>query len=307
MNYRGVVVRGTAGGSTTPTSTWPPCASSATTSCRRGRPAAAPSEAEIRQTMVIAVPLVEMSAKIRTGDPIDEPADLDGPHWARPRADPHRLGGAGRRSADLGRGSRRPGGDRRAWRVARCDPPQPGRPVGRPARRPARGLFTGNRGCLVDDDGAIVRHHRSTTLWITCVTSFRGWRHPLDAPHVLDAAVLPRRGRRPRRRAPPVRLLPARRLPGLPRGGGRRVAGHRWPPSSTAGSPASGCGAGGASPVPPTACCGRPTSTTLPDGTVIVDAERRPSLLVGGVDAVVHVRRLGRAGAATPRRRRRRC
>ena len=47
-----------------------------------------------------------------------------------------------------------------------------------------RGLFTGNRGCLVDDDGAIVRHHRSTTLWITCRTSFRGWRHPLDAPHV---------------------------------------------------------------------------------------------------------------------------
>ena len=32
--------------------------------------------------MVIAVPLVEMSAKIRTGDPIDEPEDLDGPHWA---------------------------------------------------------------------------------------------------------------------------------------------------------------------------------------------------------------------------------
>ena len=31
--------------------------------------------------MVIAVPLVEMSAKIRTGDPIDEPEDLDGPHW----------------------------------------------------------------------------------------------------------------------------------------------------------------------------------------------------------------------------------
>ena len=27
-------------------------------------------------------PLVEMSAKVRSGDPIDEPADLDGPHWA---------------------------------------------------------------------------------------------------------------------------------------------------------------------------------------------------------------------------------
>ncbi len=32
--------------------------------------------------MVIAVELVEVSAKIRAGDPIDEPEDLDGPHWA---------------------------------------------------------------------------------------------------------------------------------------------------------------------------------------------------------------------------------
>ena len=68
---------------------------------------------------------------------------------------------------------------------------------------PARGMFTGNRGCLVDDDGAIVRHHRSTTLWITCRTSFRGWRHPLDAPHVwtplffLDDAVALAAGHRP--------------------------------------------------------------------------------------------------------------
>ena len=67
----------------------------------------------------------------------------------------------------------------------------------------ARGLFTGNRGCLVDDTGRVVRHHRSTTLWITCVTSFRGWRHPLDAPHVwtplffLDEAVALAAGHRP--------------------------------------------------------------------------------------------------------------
>ena len=32
--------------------------------------------------MVIAVPLYEMSAKVRTGGPADEPEDLDGPHWA---------------------------------------------------------------------------------------------------------------------------------------------------------------------------------------------------------------------------------
>jgi hypothetical protein len=65
-----------------------------------------------------------------------------------------------------------------------------------------RGMFTGNRGCLVDDDGTVVRHHRSP-LWITCVTEFRGWRHPLDAPHrwtpifFLDDAVALAAGHRP--------------------------------------------------------------------------------------------------------------
>jgi len=81
MNYRGVVVRGTARlvedrrehlealrlVSDHVVPTWD-----------TGREA---TELEIRKTMVIAVPLVEMSAKIRTGDPIDEPEDLDGPHW----------------------------------------------------------------------------------------------------------------------------------------------------------------------------------------------------------------------------------
>ena len=82
MNYRGVVVRGTARlvddrdehmealrlVSDHVVATWD-----------TGRP---PTELEIRKTMVIAVPLLEMSAKMRTGDPIDEPEDLDGPHWA---------------------------------------------------------------------------------------------------------------------------------------------------------------------------------------------------------------------------------
>jgi hypothetical protein len=34
----------------------------------------------------------------------------------------------------------------------------------------ARGLFTGNRGCIVDEREQVVRHHRSSTLWITCLT-----------------------------------------------------------------------------------------------------------------------------------------
>lgn len=45
----------------------------------------------------------------------------------------------------------------------------------------ARGLFTGNRGCLVDDAEQVVRHHRGN-LWITCVTAFRGRRVGLARP-----------------------------------------------------------------------------------------------------------------------------
>jgi hypothetical protein len=67
---------------------------------------------------------------------------------------------------------------------------------------PARGLLTGNRGCLVDDDGRLVRHHAGN-LWIACLTEFRGWRAPLAAPHhwtpifFLDDAVALAAGHRP--------------------------------------------------------------------------------------------------------------
>jgi hypothetical protein len=65
-----------------------------------------------------------------------------------------------------------------------------------------RGHFTGNRGCVVDDDERVVRHHGSQ-LWITCRTSFRGWRHPIAAPRrwtplfFLDDAVALAAGHRP--------------------------------------------------------------------------------------------------------------
>jgi hypothetical protein len=67
---------------------------------------------------------------------------------------------------------------------------------------PERGLFTGNRGPLVDDARRLARHHASN-LWITCVTAFREWRHPLDQPHIwtplffLDDAVALAAGHRP--------------------------------------------------------------------------------------------------------------
>jgi hypothetical protein len=62
--------------------------------------------------------------------------------------------------------------------------------------------LTGNRGCLVDDSRTLARHHNGS-LWIICLTEFRGWRHPLDQPHrwtplfFLDDAVALAAGHRP--------------------------------------------------------------------------------------------------------------
>ena len=67
---------------------------------------------------------------------------------------------------------------------------------------PERGLFTGNRGCLIDDGGRLARHHRGP-LWITCLLEYQGWRHPLDRPGTwtplffLDDAVALAAGHRP--------------------------------------------------------------------------------------------------------------
>ncbi len=42
----------------------------------------APNEAELRQTAVMGVPLVQVSAKVRTGPPADDAEDLSLGHWA---------------------------------------------------------------------------------------------------------------------------------------------------------------------------------------------------------------------------------
>jgi hypothetical protein len=142
-------------------------------------------------------------------------------------------------------------------------------------------MFTGNRGCLVDGDRSIVRHHRGP-LWITCVPSFRDRRHPLDAPHrwtplfFLDDAVALAAGHRPCARCrpdayrsyrdavstalaadAPVRAAAIdRRLVAerLRRGGGLARAGDRRPWTAAA--------------------------TDVPDGTVVVRGGA-PRLLVG--------------------------
>lgn len=67
---------------------------------------------------------------------------------------------------------------------------------------PDRGGFTGNRGCLVDDEEHVVRHHRGN-LWIACVTEFRGRRVGLARPNrwtpvfFVDDAVALAAGHRP--------------------------------------------------------------------------------------------------------------
>jgi hypothetical protein len=48
----------------------------------RSRDVRAASEAELRQTAVLALPLVDVSAKIRTGPPADDPEDLSLSYWA---------------------------------------------------------------------------------------------------------------------------------------------------------------------------------------------------------------------------------
>src|SRR6187200_2877508 len=106
----------------------------------------------------------------------------------------------------------------------------------------ALGMFTGNRGCLVDDDRRIVRHHQGS-LWIACVLEFRGRRHELDAPRrwtplfFLDEAVALAAGHRPCgecRRADYVAYRDAASVPGrVPLSASdmnRRLAGQRLRP-----------------------------------------------------------------------------
>jgi hypothetical protein len=41
----------------------------------------APNREEILRTLVLALPIAEASAKIRTGPPVEEPDDYGLPHW----------------------------------------------------------------------------------------------------------------------------------------------------------------------------------------------------------------------------------
>jgi hypothetical protein len=64
-------------------------------------------------------------------------------------------------------------------------------------------MFTGNRGCVVDDHEQVVRHHANTSLWISCALEFRDWKWPLARPgrwtplFFVDDAVALAAGHRP--------------------------------------------------------------------------------------------------------------
>lgn len=76
-------------------------------------------------------------------------------------------------------------------------------PDGRITADPARGLFTGNRGILVDRNGRMTNRQWAAKAWITCALEFRGRRRPVARPGTwtelffLDEAVAFAAGHRP--------------------------------------------------------------------------------------------------------------
>jgi hypothetical protein len=77
-------------------------------------------------------------------------------------------------------------------------------PFGDIVATPERGLFMGNRGgCFHDENRALTSRRWATKQWITCLTSFKGWRRSLMQPgrytelFFLDEAVAFAAGHRP--------------------------------------------------------------------------------------------------------------
>jgi len=82
MNYRSVVVRGRATKIEDPSSKLHALkliTDHVVANWDEGRPV---SEIDNKKTLVLEMPLVEASAKIRSGDPVDEDDDVAGPWWA---------------------------------------------------------------------------------------------------------------------------------------------------------------------------------------------------------------------------------
>ena len=82
MNYRCVVVRGTATVIREPESKIAALQTINDHVAPIWDTARVPSDGDVTRTLVLSIPLDEASAKVRSGDPVDEDRDLDGPHWA---------------------------------------------------------------------------------------------------------------------------------------------------------------------------------------------------------------------------------
>ncbi len=82
VNYRSVVVRGEAVAITDPEGKVAALKAINDHMVAIWDTARPPSEADLKQTLVLAVPLAEASAKVRGEDPIDDDEDYAGPHWA---------------------------------------------------------------------------------------------------------------------------------------------------------------------------------------------------------------------------------
>ncbi len=83
LNYRSVMVLGTAREVTEPDEKQA-ALRAVVEHIAPGRAAEvrSPSETDAKSTRVLSLPVEEASAKVRTGPPVDEEADLELPHWA---------------------------------------------------------------------------------------------------------------------------------------------------------------------------------------------------------------------------------
>ena len=82
MNYRSVVVVGEASRVTDPDDVAAGFGALVEhVAARRSAEVRSPSDVETRQTVLLSVPIVEASAKARTGPPVEDPIDLESPGW----------------------------------------------------------------------------------------------------------------------------------------------------------------------------------------------------------------------------------
>ncbi|MGZ4108706.1 MAG: pyridoxamine 5'-phosphate oxidase family protein [Actinomycetota bacterium] len=83
MNYRSVIVYGTAREVTDPDEKWRAQSALVDHVCAgRAEQARMPNAKELRETLILAVPLEEASAKVRSGPPLDDEEDVPLPIWA---------------------------------------------------------------------------------------------------------------------------------------------------------------------------------------------------------------------------------